>query len=183
MAWYYGTYSCGHKGRVNIIGPVKDRQWKADREFSKMCPECYKQYLKKQREKEILEAKKKAEEMKLPELIGTEKQVAWAIVLRNQLINKFNKAMNDEDYMEYVIRFNPRNQHITREDMIKIRDYIIENETDAKFYIDTRFFDLLEFIAKYKNEALRLKEELEAEKEILEEDERILKCLERMVNY
>ncbi len=24
MAWYYGTYSCGHKGRVNIIGPVID---------------------------------------------------------------------------------------------------------------------------------------------------------------
>jgi len=172
MAWYYGTYSCGHEGRVNIIGPVKDRQWKADREFSKMCPECYKQYLEKQREKEILEAKEKAEEMELPELTGTEKQVAWAITLRDQLINKFNKAMNDEDYMEYVIRFNPRNQHITREDMIKIIDYIIENETDAKFYIDTRFWKLDEFVLKYKKDALRPKEEVEMEKELLQEIEK-----------
>ena len=25
MAWYEGTYACGHEGRVNIIGPQKDR--------------------------------------------------------------------------------------------------------------------------------------------------------------
>lgn len=169
MAWYYGTYSCGHEGRVNIIGPVKDRQWKADREFSKMCPECYKQYLKKQREKEILEAKKKAEEMELPELTGTEKQVAWAITLRDQLINKFNKAMNDEDYME-IISFDVGN--ITKEDMIKIRDYIIENKTNAEFYIDTRYWKLDEFITKYKKDALRPKEEVEMEKKLLEEIEK-----------
>jgi len=24
MAWYYGTYSCGHEGRVNIIGQNKN---------------------------------------------------------------------------------------------------------------------------------------------------------------
>ncbi len=169
MAWYYGTYSCGHEGRVNIIGPVKDRQWKADREFSKMCPECYKQYLKKQREKEILEAKKKAEEMELPELTGTEKQVAWAITLRDQLINKFNKAMNDEDYME-IISFDVRN--ITKEDMIKIRDYIIENKTNAEFYIDARYWKLDEFIIKYKKDALKPKEEVEMEKKLLEEIEK-----------
>lgn len=34
MAWYYGTYSCGHEGRVNIIGPTKDRQRKSDWHFS-----------------------------------------------------------------------------------------------------------------------------------------------------
>ena len=25
MAWYEGTFACGHEGRVNIIGPQKDR--------------------------------------------------------------------------------------------------------------------------------------------------------------
>lgn len=28
MAWYEGTYACGHEGRVNIIGPQKDRGYK-----------------------------------------------------------------------------------------------------------------------------------------------------------
>lgn len=34
MAWYYGTFACGHEGRVNIIGPHKDRKWKKERAFS-----------------------------------------------------------------------------------------------------------------------------------------------------
>ena len=51
MAWYYGTYSCGHEGRVNIIGPTKDRQWKADRHFGHMCPECYVKFSMKHFEK------------------------------------------------------------------------------------------------------------------------------------
>lgn len=42
MAWYHGTYSCGHEGRINLIGPTKDREWKKEREFSGLCPECYK---------------------------------------------------------------------------------------------------------------------------------------------
>ena len=30
MAWYNGTFSCGHEGKVNIIGKAKDREWKMD---------------------------------------------------------------------------------------------------------------------------------------------------------
>ena len=26
MAWYYRTYSYGHKGRANGIGPTKDQE-------------------------------------------------------------------------------------------------------------------------------------------------------------
>lgn len=40
MAWYYGTFACGHEGRVNIIGPHKDREWKKERAFSNYCYEC-----------------------------------------------------------------------------------------------------------------------------------------------
>ena len=40
MAWYYGTYSCGHEGRVNVIGKVSKRQWKVDMHFSSLCKEC-----------------------------------------------------------------------------------------------------------------------------------------------
>ena len=42
MAWYNGTFSCGHEGRVNVIGKIKDREWKTERKFSNMCPDCYK---------------------------------------------------------------------------------------------------------------------------------------------
>ena len=58
MAKYSGIYSCGHEGFVNITGPIKDREWKRERIFSNMCPECYKECIRKQRE----EANKKASE-------------------------------------------------------------------------------------------------------------------------
>lgn len=38
MAWYEGTFACGHEGRVNIIGPQKDRGYKKERAFSRLCP-------------------------------------------------------------------------------------------------------------------------------------------------
>jgi len=45
MAWYYGTYSCGHEGRTNVTGPIEDRQEKADWHFSGLCLECYKKHM------------------------------------------------------------------------------------------------------------------------------------------
>ena len=68
MAWYYGTYSCGHEGRTNIIGPTKNRQWIADRRFMDLCPDCYKVYLEQEREKANALALEKAKEMESPEL-------------------------------------------------------------------------------------------------------------------
>ena len=32
---YSGTFSCGHEGKVNIIGKAKDREWKIERKFSR----------------------------------------------------------------------------------------------------------------------------------------------------
>ena len=51
MAWYNGTFSCGHEGRVNVIGKIKDRQWKIDRAFNDMCPECYQKWLQEEYER------------------------------------------------------------------------------------------------------------------------------------
>jgi hypothetical protein len=42
MAWYYGTYSCGHEGRTNIVGPIKNRKWISDKHFDNECPDCCK---------------------------------------------------------------------------------------------------------------------------------------------
>jgi hypothetical protein len=57
MAWYFGTYLCGHEGRTQIYGPEDGRQHKADWHFgSLICKDCW---LKKK-----LEEKKKAYEQK-----------------------------------------------------------------------------------------------------------------------
>ena len=56
MAWYEGTFACGHDGRVNIIGPQKDRGYKKERAFSRLCPDCW----QKERDEKI-----KSEESKI----------------------------------------------------------------------------------------------------------------------
>jgi len=140
MAWYYGTYSCGHDGRVNIIGPTKNRQWIADRKFEGLCPECWEKKKIEDREKANAAAAEKAEEMELPQLDGTEKQVAWANTLRQKIINELTpiieKTKNDE------LKTFTRDEIIiirsTEGNVAEIMQYIIENKTKASWYIDSR---------------------------------------------
>lgn len=161
MAWYYGTYSCGHEGRVNIIGPFKDRQWKADREFSKMCPECWQKHVEKERERQNEEAAEKAKEMELPELEGSERQVAWANTLRQKLIDRFSKLAEDKAEVNKLNKLYELN--VTAEDILKIRDYIITNITSARYYIDNRDEYIAYIIEREKKEALKTEEQIIAE--------------------
>lgn len=101
MAKYHGTHACGHEGVTNIVGPTKNRQWIADRHFEKLCPECWEKKLIEDRERANAEAAAKAVEMELPELTGTEKQVAWANTLRQQLIEKCEEKFEQAEKSSY----------------------------------------------------------------------------------
>ena len=126
MAWYEGTYSCGHEGRTQVYGPTKDRQRKADYYFeTHLCPECW----KREQEKKAQEAAKAAQDMGFAELTGSPKQISWAENIRAKMFSILN---THPEYREVV------------EGMAK-------TETSAKFYIDNR--DMLEVIIskKYKD--------------------------------
>lgn len=129
MAWYYGSYSCGHEGRTNVIGPVKDRQWKVDQEFEKLCPECWEKHLEEERERMKREAAVKAVEMELPELTGTEKQVDWAMTIRQQFIDATSSMI---DIGRYGVL------SITTEEVAKAMDHILTTKTQARWFIDKR---------------------------------------------
>lgn len=167
MAKYNGTFSCGHEGKVNIIGPTKDREWKKERAFNKMCPECWEKHLDEEREKANKEAAEKAKEMELPQLTGSEKQVAWAITLRQNLINYFNESVDDKMVMKGLSEYYGFID-ITKEDILTIRDYIIENKTDAKYYIDNRSDRLWDYIEREIKNAIKSEKELIEEKAIVD---------------
>lgn len=77
--WYYGTFSCGHDGRVNIVGKMSERQEKADRFFANnICEECRQKEFEQQKEDAI----QKAKEFDFPSLRGSTKQVEWANTIR-----------------------------------------------------------------------------------------------------
>ncbi|BFH18248.1 hypothetical protein J6TS7_20660 [Paenibacillus dendritiformis] len=138
MAWYYGTYSCGHDGRVNVIGKVKDRAWRTEKEFEKVCPDCW----VKQQEQRAVEAAEAAAELELPELAGSEKQVNWALVLRQEFIKKFeNSIASDRDFKE-----NYWDLDIDKDEVKSVFYYIIETKKQARYYIDKRSTSIWEII-------------------------------------
>lgn len=177
MAWYYGTFSCGHEGRVDVIGRVKDRQWKADRRFDGLCPECFKKKKEEEREQENLKAAKESKEMDLPELVGSEKQVAWANTLRLNLIEKFDKLKKGDKYdMEYSIDYITLNSNFSEKEaknivnsLDDILEYILLNKINASFFINNRDCFRIEdlFISIYKE--MKTKQEKEDMKDIINE--------------
>lgn len=176
MAWYYGTYSCGHEGRVNIIGPCKDREWKSEREFSKMCPDCYKEWLAKERERKNAEADQAAEEMELPGLVGSLAQIKWANTIRvdaiRWLVEYANKIDLDKDLFQ---GFEKEGFSCSKETNLLAYDYGLKLHNDARFWIDNRFDfpSLAETFVKEYMESLKnavpddIKEEFVREKELL----------------
>lgn len=145
MAWYYGTYSCGHEGRINLIGPSKTREWKKEREFSGLCPECNEKRFEEEKEKNNKEALEKTKELELPELIGSEKQVSWANTLRLNMLEKIEveiqKLYESKSFLRQLITYD-----LIGKDEVEvllsvaksITLFIIENKTSARYYIENR---------------------------------------------
>jgi len=163
MAKYSGTFSCGHEGRVDVVGPTKNRQWIVDRKFEGMCTECYVIHLQEQREKANIEASEKAKEMELPVLQGSEKQVAWANTLRQKLIDNITKS----------IETSTKEENTEQTEVMKVvLDYMMINKIEAKFYIDNRedYTDtiMINLYTESKDAAEIEKKEI-ASKEVIEE--------------
>lgn len=88
MAKYDVKFSCGHAEEMDLGGKVKDRQRKITYwEQNGLCKACYRQY-------QAQLAKKSSDNLGLPELTGSEKQVAWALKLRLEWISRKQDTLN-----------------------------------------------------------------------------------------
>ena len=81
MAKYEITHCCGHVRTYNLFGKTDDRNRKIEWLESQPCPDC-------KREEENAESAKKAAAENRPVLTGSEKQVAWANTLREEVISE-----------------------------------------------------------------------------------------------
>lgn len=129
MAKYTVTRLCGHEETVNLIGKIKDREWRLDRvESSKLCSECYQIDLQRRREEANREAAEVAKDNNIPTLTGTEKQIPWAETIRIELIARMEEIIYDKRYGNDVGPY--------LQDAI---EYLKANRTSAHWWIDHRF--------------------------------------------
>lgn len=156
MAWYKGVFSCGHEGRVNVVGREKDRQWKIDYAFGKMCEDCYQKHLEEEKERKLEEISVHAQINELPDLFGTPKQVDWAMSIRKKLFEQYEKGTFD---------LSKETDEINVKGVEKTFDFII-HQKKASFFIDSRDKNITELLGKYyKKVNLSLEDEIEKELE------------------
>lgn len=84
MAWYTLTHGCGHIEHVQLYGPVRDRQRRADWQTHPQCRDC--------RNAAAAEAS-----AALPALSGSDKQVAWANTIRVDLLRQVDGIVTELD--------------------------------------------------------------------------------------
>lgn len=159
---YKVKYECGHEGYINVM---KGQEWKLDNKYLHYCPECY---AKVRAEKRRIEAEERANELEkfkldqdlqLPELQGTEKQIKWAITIREQVIAFYKKQLSlgrlsDLASLGVMDKFK----------------YFLETETSAALYINNlRFVDTGDMYKILKNLQVKTVEEKELEEEIKDE--------------
>lgn len=132
MAWYeVKCNECGKEFRVQLMGKVRDREWKLEH-WTWVCEECK----TKKKEDEAQKAAEKSKEMQLPELVGSEKQIKWALQIRLQAIKEMEKQIEAQKALE---RLNPEGNPEREEYLMRLGfDDILKNETKASWWIDHR---------------------------------------------
>lgn len=135
MAKYKITYKCGHTAEVQLYGKYADREKKIAWYATINCPDC-----------EASEQREKAEAAGLPQLTGSEKQIAWATKLRNDALDILNAQ---------IARISEEHKAV----MTTYRDKWISKETASTYWIDNRYelddlrsiVKLIETSTDYKN--------------------------------
>lgn len=133
---FTGTFSCGHEDSVEVGGYSDEyRQQVALGKFEGLCPHCQQKKIEEEREKEREEARKVASELNLPDLTGSEKQIKWALSIRNKVVEDLKPSI---DYAKKL--FEKDSSNIVAKAYAKMgKDFI--NIQDSSKWIDYRDLD------------------------------------------
>lgn len=140
---FTGTFSCGHEDSVEVGGYSEEyRKQAALGKFDGLCPHCQQKKVEDEREREREEARKVAGELNLPELQGSEKQIKWALSIRNRAVEELKPSM---DYAEKLLKENPSN-NLAKAYVSMAKDLI--NNPKSSTWIDYRQHDFKYMIAR-----------------------------------
>lgn len=99
------------------------------------CPDCYK--LRKQQERELANkrAKERASELGLPELFGSEKQIAWATKIRDESLKNLNTILKKQ---EERFHRSGKEKYAERIKVLQLTKSHMEKQRSASWWIGFR---------------------------------------------
>jgi hypothetical protein len=93
MAKYHVTHTCGHEVEHALFGPYEGRRRRIEELTGNPCPDCQETKRTEATAAANEAAAKAASEAGLPELLGSEKQIAWAETIRMKVIAEAEAAI------------------------------------------------------------------------------------------
>lgn len=152
---YEITYRCGHTGTIELFGKCSEREWRLKGASAGNCPEC----TNAEREAAAAKAASESKAAGLPDLQGSERQVIWALQLRQAFINRVEETreMADANYRKYLASYPEKKDEL---DALLVKDrgiidrgseYILSSYTRASWWIDTRSDNILKILQEAAN--------------------------------
>ena len=124
MAKYSVTHTCDHNVEHQLYGKYDGRQREIERLQAQACTECYRQSQQQQ-------AQQQTAELGLPDLHGSDKQIAWAMTIR---------ASKQQDLADTrkLVEDNAAKDPARAEQVLAILTSIVQ-QTSAAWWIDHRY--------------------------------------------
>lgn len=136
MAKYSVEFSCGHTETVQLFGKTSERDRKIEwYENHGCCSACYAAKKDAERKAANDAASEKSAELALPELTGSEKQIAWANTIRVNELTEFDER--SARVLKKVSVLSPAAQQEILDAILLQRSELVA-KTEAKFWIDNR---------------------------------------------
>ena len=130
MAWTTINYSCGHSGEQQMYGSHRDRDSKKAWMERGICPVCYRKQKEEEKAMASQVAAEQAKAVGLPQLVGSEKQIAWAETIRKDALASTRNTLAPREMV-------PADKLAAYDVLAKARK-TLESEVSAKWWIDNR---------------------------------------------
>ena len=129
------------------------------------CDECKEKARQAEREEANKKAAESAKEFELPELTGSEKQVAWANTIRVGYYTEYSKVVDGYTKLtkEQQAKCNEEFEQFN-----KIVDYVFSNKNSASFWIEHRGVNIRAIVRELESEALKSEEKEEVQEVVSE---------------
>lgn len=171
MAKYDVTYSCGHSAVIQLFGPERDRQRRLEwYRNNGVCADCRAAERRRQYEGQSKAAAEANAAAGLPDLQGSEKQIAWAEALRAPVVTALRALATEKFFSnlgepvevspgmsrQYCLPRRPSRQarQECADALALLTDETI-NQVSAKWWIDNRALSGSPATIRDKADALR----------------------------